>query len=153
MKREGLRMILRYPLAYLGVHLDGMLRVLFDPGSVDYLKVFGSYPRAGRTLANIADHGLIPVVLGMLRSSPLVFWTQLALFALLAAYYLLALRGLFSRSCGGAWEKIALVSIMAYFIAISGGPHGYSRFRHPVMPFLCVLAACGFQALARRRQP
>jgi hypothetical protein len=62
------------------------------------------------------------------------------------------LRGLFGRSPAGAWEKIALVALMAYFVAVSGGPHGYSRFRHPAMPFLCVLAGFGLYSLAVRRQ-
>jgi len=152
MRREGVRMILGHKLAYARIHLGGMVRILFDPGSVDYLKVFLSYPRLGGTLANIADRGLMPVVLGLIRGNPLVFWTQLALFALLAAYYVLALWGLFRRSLAGVWEKIALVAVITYFVAVSGGPHGYSRFRHPAMPFLCVLAGFGLYSLAVRRQ-
>ena len=145
-------MILEHPLAYTLIHLGGVARILFDPGSVDYLKVFHSYPRMGGTLADIADRGLMPVVLGLVRGNPLVFWTQLALFALLAAYYVLALLGLFRRSRAGVWERIALVAVIAYFVAVSGGPHGYSRFRHPAMPFLCVLAGFGLYSLAVRRQ-
>jgi hypothetical protein len=152
MKREGLRMILEHPLAYALVHLGGMARILLDPGSVDYLKVFQSYPRLGGTLADIADRGLMPVVLGLVRGHPLVFWTQFVLFALLAAYYVLAVLGLFGRSPAGVWERIALVAVMAYFVAVSGGPHGYSRFRHPVMPLLCVLAGFGLYSVASRRQ-
>ena len=152
MRREGVRMILRHPLAYATIHLGGMMRVLFDPGSVDYLKIFQSYPRQGGLLANIADRGLASVVFGLIRGNPLVFWLQLFFFVLLAACYALALLGLFSRSRAGLWDRIALVAIIAYFVLISGGPHGYSRFRHPAMPFLCVLAGYGLHFLARRRQ-
>ncbi len=150
MRREGLQWIARHPLVYARIHLGGMARILFDPGSVDYLKLFNAYPRLGGTISKIADRGLLRVVLGFLQSNPLVFWTQLALFALLTLYYLLALFGLWGRSCAGVWEKIALVALMAYFVAISAGPHGYSRFRHPAMPFLCVLAGCGLHSVARR---
>jgi 4-amino-4-deoxy-L-arabinose transferase-like glycosyltransferase len=152
MRAEGIRMILEHPRVYTLVHLGGVARILFDPGSVDYLKVFHSYPRMGGTLADIADRGLLPVVLGLVRGNPLVFWTQLVLFALLAAYYALSLLGLFRKSPADVWEKIALVAVMAYFVAVSGGPHGYSRFRHPAMPFLCVLAGFGLYSLAVRRQ-
>lgn len=152
MRAEGIRMILEHPRAYTLVHLGGVARILFDPGAVDYLKVFHSYPRLGGLLADIADRGLLPVVLGIARDNPLVFWTQLILFALLAAYYTLALLGLFRRSPAGLWERIALVAVMAYFVAVSGGPHGYSRFRHPAMPLLCVLAGYGLYSLAVRRQ-
>ncbi len=152
MRREGVKMILEHPLAYTLIHLGGVARILFDPGSVDYLKVFHSYPRMGGTLADIADRGLLPVVLGLVRGNPLVFWSQLALFALLATYYVLALWGLFCRSRAGLWDRIALVAIIAYFVAVSGGPHGYSRFRHPAMPFLCVLAGFGLYSLAVRRR-
>jgi len=98
----------------------------------------------------IVDRGLVPVVLGLLRDNPLVFWTQLTLFLLVAAYYLLAVLGLLGRHCPGFWAKAALVAVILYFLAISGGPQGYSRFRHPVMPLLCVLAGCGLYRLARR---
>ncbi len=149
MRREGLRLILKHPLVYAGIHLRGMVRILFDPGSVDYLKLFHSYPRLGGILASIEDQGLVSVLLGLRRSNPLAFWTQLALVVWLALYYLLALFGLFGRSCAGLWAKIALVALSAYFIAISGGPIGYSRFRHPAMPLLCILAGCGLLSVGR----
>jgi hypothetical protein len=143
MGQEGSRTILRHPGTYAAIHLNGIVRILFDPGSVDYLKIFGLYPASGGILGKVADQGLVSVVIGLLKSNPLVFWTQLALFVLLAAYYLLALLGLFGRSCPNVWARVALVAVIAYFVAISGGPHSYSRFRHPAMPFLCVLAGCG----------
>ena len=151
-KREGVRMVMRHPVLYTRIHLGGMVRILFDPGSVDYLKVFGAAPRSSGTLGRIVDRGLASVVLGLLRDNPLVFWTQLALFALLAVYYLLAALGLLGRQCSGFWAKAAVVAVILYFVAISGGPQGYSRFRHPVMPFLCVLAGCGLYWLARKRE-
>ncbi len=150
MRQEGLRVILKHPLVYAGIHLRGMVRILFDPGSMDYLKLFHSYPRLGGILANIEDRGLVSVVLGLQRSNPLAFWTQLALVVLLLLYYLFVLFGLFGKDCVGLWGKLALVALAAYFIAISGGPIGYSRFRHPAMPLLCVLAGCGLLSVARK---
>ena len=36
-----------------------------------------------------------------------------------------------------------LVLIVAYIIVVSSGPEAYSRFRAPIMPILCVIAAAG----------
>jgi 4-amino-4-deoxy-L-arabinose transferase-like glycosyltransferase len=149
MGRAGAKIILSHPGVYAAVHMDGMVRILFDPGSVDFLKIFGSYPRSGGILGKVADQGLISVVLDLFTSNPLVFWTQIALFTLLAAYYVLALLGLFSRVCLCIWAKVTGAAVIVYFVAVSAGPQSYSRFRHPVMPFLCILAGCGLY-LARR---
>jgi 4-amino-4-deoxy-L-arabinose transferase-like glycosyltransferase len=152
MKREGIRMVMRYPGIYARIHLAGMVRILFEPGSLDYLKVFAAAPRSGGTLGSIVDRGLISVVFGLLKNNPLVFWTQLALFGLLIVYYLLAVRGLLRRRCSSVWTKLAVAAVIVYFVAISGGPQGYSRFRHPVMPFLCILAGCGLYFSARAQE-
>jgi len=40
---------------------------------------------------------------------------------------------------------------IAYFITIAGGPVGVGRFRHPAMPFVCVLAAMGLVTWWRGR--
>ncbi len=151
MRREGVRLILEHPLEYAVIHLDGIVRILFDPGAIDFLKLFQSYPRLGGILGDIADRGLLPVVLGLARDNPLAFWIQLVFFALLAAYYVLAAIGLFGKSPAALWDKIVLVALIAYFVAISGGPHGYGRFRHPAMPFLCMLAGWGLYSLTPRR--
>ena len=37
-----------------------------------------------------------------------------------------------------------LVLTAAYVILVSSGPEAYSRFRMPVMPIFCVLAAGGY---------
>ena len=150
MGQEGAKTILRHPGVYAAVHMNGVVRILFDPGSVDYLKIFGLYPASGGILGKLADQGLVSVVLGLLKNNPLVFWTQLALFALLATCYLLAVLGLLGRSCPNVWARIAVAAVIVYFVIVSAGPHSYSRFRHPAMPFFCVLAGCGCTWLLRR---
>ena len=43
-------------------------------------------------------------------------------------------------------HKLALVlyGIITYFAVASGGPESTSRYRHPIIPFVCILAADGF---------
>jgi hypothetical protein len=55
-----------------------------------------------------------------------------------------------------AITSILIIMIILYFFIISAGPESGSRFRVPVMPFLCLLAASGWVWLggvvrARRR--
>jgi len=83
-------------------------------------------------------------VLGLTDSRPLL------LTAALAAYLLL----LWSAVALGAWlgwrELGALVPTLVlgtYLILISAGPEGYSRFRHPIMPTLCIVGALGLVRL------
>ena len=42
---------------------------------------------------------------------------------------------------------IAVVLTVAYYVCIAGGPMGYSRYRHPVMPIICVLSAYGLSLI------
>jgi hypothetical protein len=50
------------------------------------------------------------------------------------------------RRAPGVW---VLAAWAAYFLVLSGGAHGISRFRHPIVPILCVFAGAG----ARFRTP
>jgi hypothetical protein len=64
---------------------------------------------------------------------------------------------LMALAATGAWigrkdKRIVLaVLIIAYFILIPTGRYGYSRFRVPVIPFLCILAHYGCMAITTRR--
>jgi hypothetical protein len=48
------------------------------------------------------------------------------------------------RSAGA----VLLALTAMYIIVVSSGPEAYSRFRAPIMPLLCILAAEGFMAWA-----
>jgi hypothetical protein len=51
---------------------------------------------------------------------------------------------------GAECDAWVLAGWAAYFLVLSGGAHGISRFRHPIVPVLCVLAGA---AAARRSAP
>ncbi len=44
---------------------------------------------------------------------------------------------------------LILIFVIAYFLAAAAGVWGYSRFRHPIMPMLCILAGIGLPISAR----
>ena len=56
MGREGLRIIRDHPVAFLEVHLSGIVRVIIDPGFTQYLRLYGGQRMSGLTMAT--DHGL-----------------------------------------------------------------------------------------------
>lgn len=45
---------------------------------------------------------------------------------------------------------LAVSLIVGYYMAIAGGPGDWGRFRHPVMPIICVLAGYGLYAVRSR---
>jgi CHASE2 domain-containing sensor protein len=44
---------------------------------------------------------------------------------------------------------VAVTVTIVYFFVVCAAPESYSRFRVPLMPMLCVLAACGLSRLFR----
>jgi 4-amino-4-deoxy-L-arabinose transferase-like glycosyltransferase len=150
MGRQGAALILGYPLDYARIHLQGMVRALVDPGAVDYLRLFQFYPRQGGLLGEAVDKGMVAAGARLAEERPLAFWSMVVLGVQLLVYYLLVFVGLFSGRIPWAAAMLLLAAAI-YFVLISGGPASLSRFRHPVMPVVCLFAAAGAaEVLARR---
>ena len=134
MNREGRRIILEQPLAYLGVHLRGVVQLFVDPGFTEHLKLYGRPPLGGLALA--LNQGL-GAVAGLWREHPWLLTASLGFWAILAVQLLGAAIGAVRV------RRIAVASVLfasvAYFALLSGGPAAYSRLRHPMMPAICVL--------------
>jgi hypothetical protein len=62
-------------------------------------------------------------------------------------FYSLALVGLLSTRVLWSIQGTALVTSALYFLVITGGPHGYSRYRHAIMPVVCLFAGYGLRML------
>ena len=140
---EGRREVLAEWPRFLGLHVIGMGRVLADPGVIDPLKMLGLYPEHGGLQNVVLSRGLFSGFVYLLRANALSFGLLLVFGAVLAAIYWLAFQG--ARAGPGLRDSAMLLVLAttAYLVVITGGPVGYSRFRHPVMPFVCVLAAAG----------
>jgi 4-amino-4-deoxy-L-arabinose transferase-like glycosyltransferase len=138
MRTRGLDELRQSPLGYARVHAAGMARTLLDPGAVEYLRYFGRYPDSGGLLMRMSDRGMLSVVVDSWRERRSLIVLNgimgLWLAALLAASAV-GLRRVPRRAA------IILVGVALYFVLISGGIHGSSRFRHPVAPMLAALAA------------
>ena len=82
------------------------------------------------------------------RTSAALVVTAITGYVFVFAYYLLAAVGLSGR-LKQPFVMFAAV-VVGYLALVSGGVTGYSRFRHPIMPFLCVLAADGLTRILTR---
>ena len=136
----------RNRLTYLKIHLSGIARVMLDPGATPVLEFFDLYRMGGGLFGRILDEGPLKAISQNAVGHPAVFWSNLALLPLLLLDIWCALLVIVSPSRRRDACVIALSLTAAYFVMISGGPAGLGRFRHPVMPIVCVLAGYGLMA-------
>ncbi len=147
MGREGLRTLAQHPFTYAKVHVKGMVRTLADPGAIEYLKLFRLYPASGGLLGVAVDQGLLGAVAHLLREQPIAFWSTLALGLVVAAGMGLALASVIRRPVRSNPLALALLLVGAYFLLMCGGPQAEGRFRHPLMPVVCIFAGERLAAL------
>jgi hypothetical protein len=164
LKTEGIRLLYENPLTYAKIHASGTVPLVLESGAAYLLFTLDRFPEGGllplpkdlggflhRALHNPSQHCYLR----------LAFRVALGLvYCACALGLLVALRRL---SC----QWILVLATLAYFLAISGGPTGCARLRHPVMPIICALAGYGIAILLatsrrgnkvqpgspRRRQP
>ena len=140
---EGRRILLQDPLTYLKIYSRGALLLVFDPGAVGLLKLYKLYEEGGGLLGAVHDRGIISVILDLWEKKPLFFWSEVVFALYLFPILGFAVVGLARRTVRTRTGVLLLLGVIAYLIAISAGPQSYSRFRHPIMPFLCILAGIG----------
>jgi hypothetical protein len=84
------------------------------------------------------------------KESPSVFWSSGLLGMVLILYWLAASAGVWLAWRSYTAAVIFILTFVLYFVVLSGGPNSLERFRHPVMPMVCLLAG---YALSRIRWP
>jgi hypothetical protein len=138
MYRRGLSDVLGSPFTAMAVHARGMLLTLFDPGSLEYLRLFGVYPRVS-PVTRYDSQGLAATVTAIAREYPSVVWCSLVLEAILLGYLGMAAGGAWRALRAGVPEARALLLIAGYFLVLSGGIFGAARFRLPIVPVMILL--------------
>ena len=149
MRQEGLRVILSRPIAYFWIHVRGMVDLLFDTGKTEFLELYGIH-QSGSFWAGIASSGVVSTVISAVREQPIVLIASVVFRLILTIQLCLAGVGMIRILPRISAATCLLLGSAAYFLAISGGPTAYSRFRHPIMPVVCVLAAIGVASLHGR---
>jgi hypothetical protein len=147
LRREAMAIIRAHPLDWSRLHFVGVFHTLSDSGRNAWLAFFGLADTAApskpapprpfwRRLATAATQ------------RPLVLAIHALLAAILLTYLSLALVGLFGGVRTGG--LFLVLGVTAYLLLLSGGDAGYHRFRVPLTPVICLLAAQGYGWLASR---
>jgi hypothetical protein len=150
MRNEGIKILFNNPLIYLKIHIKGMLLILFDPGATDYLKLFNLYPESGGLLGFIIDEGIVKSITTLAQEKPLVFWSNVFLGLNLMVYLGLSIIALAAKNFVSNFQIVFLLNIGLYYFIISGGPQGLNRFRHPLMPLICILSGYSLALIVER---
>ena len=146
MTREGLHTLTANPGIFISILASGMVRVLFDPDAVTYLKIYGLYPKEGGLLGLAVDKGIVAAIGYMLKERPLLVAALVGFGLILLQYYLAGAALILRRDLIGE-EVWLLLLVMGYLLVLSSGAIGLGRFRHPIMPGLAILAGLGYPVL------
>lgn len=151
MQREGMSAAWRAPRTFAQSYLRGLAIALFDPGAVEYLRLFRRYPRSGRLLNTMVSEGVTAVVYNIITQQPWLFALSAILGLWLILLYVLALWGLLRQPF--SLPLFLLLTTAMYHLALSGGTWASGRFRMPLMMVVCILAGAGFsKAIPRLTQ-
>jgi hypothetical protein len=151
MSVESSRILHQHFGTWMISRLKGTLRVIFSPGTNDLLDQVGFVTHDEMSGMRARIHDRNPVLAAMTFAR-----TRLGLGAfvgvlelLLLAMYWFAAVGIVRRGAPRSCLWI-LCGISLYIVGISGGAVGGGRYRLPVMPIVCVLAAAGVQRRSAR---
>jgi hypothetical protein len=123
--------------------LTPLFKTVFNPGAGNYDSLL--HLEGFNLTTNIVEDGPVSMAFSLAKAHPWVATEKAAFEVVLLGLYLLAIRGIFHegiyRSC--LW---LLLGTSLYFYAVTGvggGPGADARYRLPIMPAVCILAAAG----------
>lgn len=146
MTRQGLATLVSAPRAVLLAHAAGMVRVVGDPGGIEWLRSVGRYPRAGGLLGTIQEQGLLAGLAELARRHP----TALAALIATASGLLVWPLALAGWPALPSAVRATWVGVILALVVLSGGVHANGRFRVPFVPLLDVMAAAGLLRIGSR---
>lgn len=140
MRQEGWAVVRAHPLTFLRIHLTGVIRVVLDPGALEYARVLGAYPMAGGLLGMAADRGLVEVARHLIATRPLLALSSALLGLVLLPYLVMPIAAAVRQPARTRQFFVVIAGATLLMLGLSGGAHGFSRFRAPVVPWLVILA-------------
>jgi len=151
MREQAAKILAAHPFLYLQTHFAGVGVVAFTPGAAEFLQLLGAYPAGSSMPHRIVNEGVAVSAKRVILAHPQVAITMALLEGFLLLLYIASIRSCVSADRIGP-AILMLVGIATYFFLISGGAQAVGRYRLPVMPELCILAAGGL-TLSRIKQP
>lgn len=148
MGKEGKKMIMSNTWDASIIHLEGTIRTLIQTPAKMYIEKFTWQSNPGISLSYqipkiLTGQKTWRVVFSNVLRSPLIFFSDSSLLLISAVYLLGVIAALLSSNFVKNRAMITLVSIAAYFLAVSGGVAGGYRFRLPILPIICLLGGYG----------
>jgi len=152
MRQEGIRIVLAHPLTYAQIHLQGMIRTLSGAEVHTYVRMLRLYSGPGTAWQElISGRGLLDLTRHDYRKPNLAtILVTIVLLLIVVITYLFSVTALFSGKFAKSMPMFSLLSVVSYWLIITGGPHGYSRYRHAMMPVICILAGYGLYIVLSR---
>jgi len=145
MHTEALGVIRRHYGVYLRLCRTSLLKTVVEPGTAYFdrpLLLYPEYP--GHATALFVNVGLVRWGIALFKAHPWEVAEKAAFEVVLLVMYLFAARGALDDMHNAClW---LLLGTSLYFLAVSavvGGLGADARYRLPIMPFVCILAAAG----------
>jgi hypothetical protein len=150
MRRDVVRLALEHPGAMVRLYASGFARLFIDPGAAMYLQLWNVAPiQLG---AAPLDGAFLSRAVAVARARPALVAFEVALLLVFASYLLAglyAVRIVPPPLRGALWFALA---VCAYLAVVSAGPgSGGARLRHPMMPFIALLAGYSLAHVRARK--
>jgi hypothetical protein len=153
MHSEALGVIRRHYGVYLRSCLTPLLKTVVEPGTAYFNRPLLLYPEdPGKANALFVNVGLVRWGTALFKAHPWEMAEKAGFEVVLLVMYLLAARGILLAARGILLDGMhntclwLLLGTSLYFLAVSaavGGLGADARYRLPIMPFVCILAAAG----------
>lgn len=143
--KYAVAIIAEHPALFLWATLKGVLASLFGPSNLSHL--FGLDSVELRQSLLKGDFSKFSYRHWTMAFSSWIYGVGFLIILYLGVLLLIVRRGFFSQGMA------LLLFTVLYVLVISSGPEAYSRFRLPVMPALCVMAAAGFLHTCKTTKP
>ncbi len=158
MREEAKKIIFSNFFIYFKLRLNGMINLLFNSTPWPYLTLLNFYKIGGFTdivvpyETEFYRNGWLAGMFHYLtKTPPIVSITWLILQINLLIYWLLTFVALPSKFFVKNTPALILLTVAAYFVIITGGPEGSSsRYRHPLMPIICIVAGYGLYLIMEK---
>lgn len=152
LRQEALRIILSDPRRSVRLHFSGIAHMLIDSGRNAWLAFF-RLADTSKSSTPLRSASLRERLTAAIKQKPHVLAIHGLLGLILFTYLSLAAIGLVSPASRTP-AMLMVLAVGLYLLLISGGLAAYHRFRVPLVPVICLLAAEGYLVLVcqfRRR--
>jgi hypothetical protein len=149
MRTQAMQILQAHRELYLKTHIAGVGVVAFTPCATELLQLLNLYPAEIDVPRRILNEGITTSVRRLIAAQPAVAATMAILEIGLMLLYGFAIRGCLIGK-GVRVAVLTITGVALYFLLISGGAQAVGRYRLPIMPNLCILAAGGLTASKKK---